>query len=131
MDQLGPHTPLECPCTSCAGVLGLEVAPDQPLMEAGLDSIGAVELRNAVGAKFCVDLPATVTFDHPTPQALASFLAARVPPPQGGVASSGIITHALHMEEDSRAMQQSIAQVLPASPVMSSSNSCFFQQLWS
>ena len=91
-------------------MLGLEVPTDQPLMEAGLDSIGAVELRNAVGAKFGVDLPATVTFDHPTPQALAGFLAARVPP-AGHVASSGVITRTLHAEEDSRALKQGIAQV--------------------
>ena len=55
------------------GCWGWQVLPDQPLMEAGLDSIGAVELRNAVGAKFGVDLPATVTFDHPTPQALTQL----------------------------------------------------------
>jgi len=29
-------------------VLGADVAPDAPLMAAGLDSLGAVELRNAV-----------------------------------------------------------------------------------
>ena len=46
------------------------------MMEAGLDSLGAVELRNALEERFRVDLPATVTFDHPTPSALASFLAA-------------------------------------------------------
>jgi len=37
-----------------AELLGERVAADQPLMEAGLDSIGAVELRNAVAAKFGV-----------------------------------------------------------------------------
>ena len=46
-------------------------------MEAGLDSIGAVELRNAVTAKFGVELPATVTFDYPSASALAGFIASK------------------------------------------------------
>ncbi len=51
-------------------VIGAEVAPDQPLMSADLDSLGAVELRNGVASKFGVTLPATVAFDHPTLQAI-------------------------------------------------------------
>lgn len=61
-------------------VLGESIPPDQPLMEAGLDSIGAVELRNTVAAKFGVELPATVTFDYPTLDALAQFVASKVAP---------------------------------------------------
>jgi acyl carrier protein len=49
-----------------AEALGAEVAVDTPLMSAGLDSLGAVELKNGVSARFGVTLPATVAFDYPT-----------------------------------------------------------------
>jgi len=65
-----------------SGLLGSVIGIDEPLMEAGLDSIGAVELRNSVAAKFGVELPATVTFDYPSVAALAQYLAARTAPPQ-------------------------------------------------
>jgi acyl transferase domain-containing protein/acyl carrier protein len=58
-----------------AALLGAEVAPDQPLMEAGLDSLGAVELRNRIGERFEAELPATLTFDHPSVAALTQYLA--------------------------------------------------------
>ena len=59
---------------------------DQPLMEAGLDSIASVELRNAVAAHFQLDLPATATFDYPTITALAGFLLSRQPAGTAGAA---------------------------------------------
>lgn len=46
----------------------------QPLMEAGLDSLGAVELRDTLSAKFEVETSATFIFDHPTVSALAAYL---------------------------------------------------------
>lgn len=52
----------------------------QPLMEAGLDSIGAVELRNAVSIKFGIELPATATFDYPSADALARFVVQQTDP---------------------------------------------------
>ena len=45
-------------------------------MEAGLDSLGAVELRNALASRFSLELPATLTFDYPSISALAGYLAA-------------------------------------------------------
>lgn len=60
-------------------VLGADVAQDQPLMQAGLDSLGAVELRNALNSTFGLDLTPTITFDHPTISAMAGFIAANLP----------------------------------------------------
>jgi acyl carrier protein len=61
-------------------ISGAPTAQDQPLMEAGVDSLGAVELRNALGARFGIDdLPATLVFDYPTIAALAQYLAAAQP----------------------------------------------------
>lgn len=61
-------------------MLGSSVDANQPLMEAGLDSLGAVELRTKLGAEFGMELPATVTFDHPSVAALAKFLAGQDAP---------------------------------------------------
>lgn len=43
-------------------------------MEAGLDSLGAVELRNALSARYKLDLPASLLFDYPSISALSSYL---------------------------------------------------------
>lgn len=53
---------------------GATVDEDSPLMEAGLDSLGAVELRNQLQRATRVDLPSTVVFDYPTARLLASHL---------------------------------------------------------
>ncbi len=61
-----------------ARILGLDVKaidPNRPLMESGLDSLMAVELRNVLAGAVAQDLPATLMFDHPTVARLADFLA--------------------------------------------------------
>ena len=49
-----------------------------PLKEIGLDSLMAVELRNALTRSLGQPLPATLLFDHPTLDALAAHLAQRL-----------------------------------------------------
>lgn len=55
--------------------IGFDIAVKAPLMEAGLDSLGAIELRTALNSSFGLELPATAIFDHPSIAALASFIA--------------------------------------------------------
>jgi acyl transferase domain-containing protein/acyl carrier protein len=61
-----------------ARVLRLDPAralnPRQPLQEMGLDSLMAVELRNAVAEGVGRTLPATLMFDYPTVEALSGYL---------------------------------------------------------
>ena len=54
-----------------SGILGSTVALDEPLMDAGLDSLGAVELRNGLAKAAVVELPSTLVFDYPSVGALA------------------------------------------------------------
>lgn len=62
-------------------------------MEAGLDSIGAVELRSLLGTAFGTELPATLTFDYPTTAALAGYLAARTRTLPDEARSAGTALH--------------------------------------
>jgi polyketide synthase 12/myxalamid-type polyketide synthase MxaB len=75
---------LEAFLTGLAGrALGLSsgegIDPERPLNELGLDSMMAVELRDAVGSALGLSLPATTLLDYPTVASLAAHLAARLP----------------------------------------------------
>ena len=50
------------------------MAAEQSLMEAGLDSLGALELRNQLATRFSQDLPATLIFDYASAEGIAGFL---------------------------------------------------------
>nr|WP_062339551.1 type I polyketide synthase [Herbidospora sakaeratensis] len=65
-----------------AAVLGQSspeaVHPARTFRDAGFDSAAGVELRTRLNAATGLVLPTTLTFDHPTPNALTAFVRARL-----------------------------------------------------
>jgi len=65
-------------CGQAATVLGHSsvesIGPLRPFQEVGFDSLAAVNLRNSLHAATGLQLPATLIFDYPTPDALVDFL---------------------------------------------------------
>jgi aryl carrier-like protein len=79
-----------------AAVLGKATAdgldPQRGLLELGLDSLAAVELRNQLGAATGLRLTATLVFDYPTPQAITGFLHAELVAKQADNAMTPLLT---------------------------------------
>ena len=130
-----------------ADVLGSVIHPDTPLMEvvspafcvcmhaksrlqfckallllqAGMDSLAAVQLRAALGARFGLSLPLTVMFDFPTAAALAAAVgaffevaphdSAKVPKLAPGTASEMALHAAVHVVDVSSGYPQGTAHV--------------------
>ena len=63
-----------------AGIVGAQLGPQEALMNAGLDSLGAVELRKELArATGLAELPATLVFDYPSIAELTAALLGMMP----------------------------------------------------
>ena len=47
-------------------------------MDAGMDSLAAVELTNNIQTRFDLVLPQTITFDYPSIQSLAAYISDQI-----------------------------------------------------
>lgn len=56
------------------GVLGGTIGVEEPLMSAGLDSLGSVEFANVLSRQFGMQMPGTLVFDYPTVNAISAYL---------------------------------------------------------
>ncbi|GAA4963163.1 SDR family NAD(P)-dependent oxidoreductase [Pseudonocardia tropica] len=108
-DTEGPerrHVLLDLVRTTVAAVLA-HPSPDsvdvgRPLAALGLDSLGAVELRNRLGSATGLRLPATMVFDHPSASAIAELLDGRLTPavPTAPVATAELGTELGDVSDD-------------------------------
>ncbi|MFE1929470.1 type I polyketide synthase [Streptomyces sp. NPDC059474] len=86
-DAAWRRDPLDTVRTQVALVLGHSapgaIDPGLTFKELGFDSLAATELSERLGAATGLPLTATLTFDHPTPQAVADHLRAQTAPATG------------------------------------------------
>ena len=54
------------------------VDPDRGFFEMGMDSLMSIELRTRLQGRLGLELPSTLTFNHPTVEAVARFISARI-----------------------------------------------------
>ena len=87
----------------------------QPLMEAGIDSLGSVELHNTLGSQLNIELPATLIFDYPSIGALASFLTAHAQSADSSAPAADVVHGGFGPQEIASQLSSLVASVLGSS----------------
>ncbi|MEV6109184.1 type I polyketide synthase [Streptomyces sp. NPDC051940] len=82
------------------------IPADRGFTELGLDSLGAIELRNRLQKATGLRLPATLMFDYPNTGALAAHLLEELAEPDGGATAPADL--------DDAAVQRMLAAIAPA-----------------
>ncbi len=104
-----------------ASILGAAPAADTPLMAAGLDSLGMVEVRNALQSRLGLQLPSTLLFDYPSVEAISGFVSqnlASIAPAQQ-VTSPAVLAPALRVNI-AQQQQQAASQNLVVTAMVTS-----------
>jgi acyl carrier protein len=107
---------------SCAEVLGMAKPEDldtrRGFAAQGMDSLMAVELRRRLEQGLGIKIPASVTFDHPDPHALADYLLLQLPEssascaPKAPADSASTGEQPVHSIDDVEAMSEDEAIAL-------------------
>ncbi|MFG2193633.1 SDR family NAD(P)-dependent oxidoreductase [Streptomyces sp. NPDC048639] len=77
-----------------------DVELDARFVDLGLDSLGSVELKNALEALFRIPLPTSTLFDHPVVRSLAEFIDGRLVPEQEDAAAAAPAAGAGRSDDD-------------------------------
>ena len=98
---------LDVVCGQAAAVLGHDspaaIDRERPLNDQGLDSLGAVELRNRLVGVTDLQLPSTLVFDRPSCGAIAGFLRSLVDAGHGSaMAARGVVARRAAVDADER-----------------------------
>lgn len=97
-------------------VVGPEIGGDDPLMASGLDSLGAVELRNNLQTTFGIKLPTTIVFDYPTIFALSEFIVEQFSVKLTAAGVQEIVSDSLACSSHSRSLPLAVSSITQRSP---------------
>ncbi len=98
-------------------MIGRDVHVDEPLLTAGIDSRGGMELRRTLAAAFGLQLPVTLLYDHQTVSDIVIFVEGQLQ--QGRAAAQASSDEPLDQQGATYASASQRAVVAPAKPVVS------------